>query len=77
MSDYEIGVYNKHVRETIRSGDDWDEEQSGISKDFENVLYFPIRNASSILEVEERSARSFPPSQGYVIDYIRLVGRTE
>ena len=40
MSDYEIGVYNKHVRETIRSGDDWDEEQSGISKDFEKYILF-------------------------------------
>ena len=76
MSDYEIGVYNRKVRETIRNGDEWNED-TGISANYENTLYFPIRNAASIEEVERRAAKSFPPEKGYVIDYIKLVGRTQ
>ena len=33
MSDYEIGVYNRKVRETIRNGDEWNED-TGISADY-------------------------------------------
>ena len=72
MSDYEIGVYNKKVRAAIRNGDEWSEE-TGISADYENTLYFPIRNAASIEEVEKRAARSFPPEKGYVVECIMLV----
>lgn len=72
MSDYEIGVYNRKVREAVRNGDEWDEE-TGISADYENTLYFPIRNAASIEEVEKRAARSFPPKEGYVVEFIMLV----
>ena len=53
MSNYEVGIYNKVVREKIRSGEDWNNDL-GISSDFENVLYFDIVNAASIEEVERR-----------------------
>ena len=76
MSDYEIGVYNKNVRDAIRNGDDWD-ESLGISSQFENTLYFPVRNAASILEVEERAAKSFPPTMGYVVEFIQLIGSSK
>jgi len=76
MSDYEIGVYNKKVRDTIRGGDDWD-ETLGISSAFENTLYFPVRNAASIEEVERKAEASFPKSMGYVVEYIQLVGSTK
>lgn len=72
MSDYEIGVYNTVVREKIRSGEDWNNDL-GISKDFENVLYFDILNAASIEEVEQRVEKQFPSKLGFVLDYIRLV----
>jgi|TARA_R100000458_G_C8020578_1_gene80500 hypothetical protein len=73
MSDYEIGVYNSKVREAIRNGDEWDEEDTGISADYENTLYFPVRNAASIEEVEKRAAKSFPSEKGYVVECIMLV----
>ena len=72
MSDYEIGVYNSKVREAIRNGDEWDED-TGISADYENTLYFPVRNAASIEEVEKRAAKSFPLEKGYVVECIMLV----
>jgi len=72
MSDYEVGIYNKTVRDTIRGGDDWNNDM-GISADFENTLYFPIRNAASLEEVQRRAEASFPASMGYVIEFIQLV----
>ena len=72
MSNYEIGVYNKVVREKIRSGEDWNNDL-GISSDFENVLYFDIVNAASIEEVEQRVEKQFPSQLGFVLDFIRLI----
>ena len=72
MSNYEVGIYNKVVREKIRSGEDWDDDL-GISSDFENVLYFDIVNAASIEEVEQRVEKQFPSKFGFVLDFIRLV----
>ena len=76
MSDYEIGVYNKIVREKIRSGEEW-KSQLGIPAAFENVLYYDMANAASIEEVERRVAQQFPPELGYVLDFIRLVPKDE
>ena len=72
MSNYEVGVYNKVVREKIRSGEDWNNDL-GISSDFENVLYFDIVNAASIEEVEQRVEKQFPSKLGFVLDFIRLI----
>jgi hypothetical protein len=72
MSDYEVGVYNKIVREKIRSGEDWNNDL-GISDEFENVLYFDIINAASIEEVEQRVEKQFPSKLGFVLDFILLV----
>ena len=68
---YEIGVYNKRVRDCIRGGDDW-KNDLGISKDFEEVLYFEFQ-AASIEEVERRVERDFPAALGYILDYIKTV----
>ena len=68
---YEVGVYNKRVRDCIRGGDDW-KNDLGISKDFEEVLYFEFQ-AASIEEVERRVERDFPTALGYVLDYIKTV----
>ena len=76
MSNYEVGVFNKAVREKIRSGEDWNNEL-GISAEFENVLYYDMANAASIEEVERRVAQQFPPELGYVLDFIRLVPKDE
>lgn len=74
MSNYEVGVFNKIVREKVRSGEDWNNEL-GISAEFENVLYYDIVNAASIEEVERRVEKQFPKELGYVLDFIRLIPR--
>tara|TARA_R110001606_G_C15152462_1_gene625956 strand:- start:468 stop:698 length:231 start_codon:yes stop_codon:yes gene_type:complete len=74
MSNYEVGVFNKIVREKVRSGEDWDNEL-GISAEFENVLYYDVVNAASIEEVERRVEKQFPKELGYVLDFIRLIPR--
>ena len=74
MSNYEIGVYNKFVRKKIRSGEEWNNDM-GISDAYENVLYYDVENAASIEEVERRVATQFPPSMGFVLDFIRLIPR--
>ena len=76
MSNYEVGIYNKVVREKIRSGEDWN-NNLGISSDFENVLYFDIVNAASIEEVERRVEKQFPSKLGFVLDFIRLIPKAE
>jgi len=74
MSNYEVGVFNKIVREKVRSGEDWDNEL-GISAEFENVLYYDVVNAASIEEVERRVEKQFPKELGYVLDFVRLIPR--
>jgi len=76
MSDYEVGVFNKVVREKIRSGEDW-KNDLGISEAFENVLYYDIVNAASIEEVERRVEKQFPKKLGYVLDFIRLIPKED
>ncbi len=76
VSNYEVGVYNKVVREKIRSGEDWNNDL-GISSDFENVLYFDIVNAASIEEVERRVEKQFPSKLGFVLDFIRLIPKAQ
>jgi|TARA_R110000803_G_scaffold179170_1_gene241582 hypothetical protein len=76
MSNYEVGVFNKAVREKIRSGEDWNNEL-GISAEFENVLYYDIVNAASIEEVERRVAKQFPPALGFVLDFVRLIPKED
>ena len=76
MSNYEVGIYNKIVREKIRSGEEWNNDL-GISNEFENVLYFDIVNAASIEEVEQRVEKQFPSKLGFVLDFIRLVPKAQ
>ena len=68
---YEIGVYNKRVRDCIRRGDKWDNAM-GISDSFEEVKYFEFQ-ATSLEEAEKRAERDYPKRFGYVLDYIRTV----
>tara|TARA_R100001377_G_C3194645_1_gene112123 strand:+ start:934 stop:1164 length:231 start_codon:yes stop_codon:yes gene_type:complete len=76
MSNYSVGVFNKAVREKIRSGEDWHNEM-GISAEFENVLYYDIVNAASIEEVERRVEKQFPKKLGYVLDFVRLIPKED
>jgi hypothetical protein len=68
---YEIGVYNKRVRDTIRGGEDWNNAM-GILDSFEEVKYFEFQ-ATSMDEAEKIAERDYPKRFGYVLDYIRTV----
>lgn len=65
---YQIGIYNKTVRDCIRNGDDWN-NQLGISDKFEEVNYFEII-ASSDKEVKRITEKNFPKKLGYVLDFV-------
>lgn len=71
MSDYMVGIYNSKVRSVLRSGEIW--EDSSISEAYDSVLYFPVNNSASIEETQKRVAREWPPEQGFVLDYIKLI----
>ena len=71
MSVYEVGIYNSKVRSALRTAEEWSDPT--ISKDYESVLYFPIRNSASIEETQRRVAKEWPPEQGFVLDFIRLI----
>tara|TARA_R100001463_G_scaffold89748_1_gene144471 strand:+ start:595 stop:822 length:228 start_codon:yes stop_codon:yes gene_type:complete len=71
--DYEAGVYNSFVREAVRqNGEEWN-NQMGISSDYENVLYFPIR-AESEQHARQIAEKEWPEKSGFVIDCIILIG---
>lgn len=72
---YQIGIYNKNVRDCIRSGDDWN-NQLGISNKFEEVNYFEII-ASSDKEVERIAEKNFPKRLGYVLDFVEKMKDTK
>lgn len=71
--EYEVGLYNSLVRTEIRiNGNDWN-NMMGISSEYENVLYFPVR-ANSKEHVKQLVENEWPSKSGFVIDCIMLVG---
>ena len=68
---YQIGVYNKRVRDTIRSGAEW-KSSTGISEVFEDINYFDFQ-AASMEEAEKRVERDYPKRLGFVLEFIRTV----
>ena len=61
---FEVGVYNQRVRDCIRGGDDW-KNDLGISKAFEEVLYFESKAA-----LNKALDKEFPATFGYIIECI-------
>ena len=71
--EFEVGIYNSIVRTEVRSnGNNWN-DQMGISSDYENVLYFPIR-AESEQDARQIAEQQWPSKSGFVIDCIILIG---
>jgi len=71
--EFEVGIYNSIVRTEIRiNGNDW-KNQMGISSEYENVLYFPVR-ANSKEHAKQIVEKEWPSKSGFVIDCIILVG---
>jgi len=68
---YQIGVYNKRVRDTLRSGVEW-KSSTGISEVFEDINYFDFQ-AASMEEAEKRVERDYPKRLGFVLEFIRTV----
>ena len=68
---YQIGVYNKRVRDTLRSGLEW-KSSTGISEVFEDINYFDFQ-AASMEEAEKRVERDYPKRLGFVLEFIRTV----
>ena len=71
MKVFEVGVYNKIVREIIRSGRDLP-STNNISPEFENTLYFE-RFADDEPDARRRVSYEYPRKLGYVIAFVKLV----
>ena len=67
---YQIGVYNKRVRDTVRGGSEW--KNSSISEVFQDINYFEFQ-ATSMEEAEKRAERDYPKRLGFVLDFIRTI----
>jgi len=66
---FTVGVYNKFVRNALRSGEDF---TGPINLAFEEVQYFEME-AGSLLDVEKAVERNYPSRAGYVIDFIKTI----
>ena len=67
---YEIGVYNKYVREKVRAGE---EPPVGLSPAWENTSLFEL-NALSEEHAGALAEVNWPKVQGFVIDGIFKIG---
>tara|TARA_R110002126_G_scaffold176323_1_gene324968 strand:+ start:117 stop:353 length:237 start_codon:yes stop_codon:yes gene_type:complete len=68
---YEIGVYNKYVREKVRAGE---EPPVGLSPAWENTSLFEL-NALSEEHARKIADGKWPMLQGFVIDGIFKIRR--
>jgi len=71
MKVYEIGVYNKFVRDTIRKGEDLPKFHT-VSPEFEETLYFE-RVADSEEHIREIAKSEWPSELDYVVEYVNKV----
>ena len=67
MSVYQIGIYNRHIRDKVRSGDDVDP----VEAEWENVHYFDIE-AESEQQAKDKIRLEYKESKGFVIDFIDI-----
>ena len=67
MKTYEVGVYNKYIRERVRNGDDVDPAEAA----WENIHYFDIK-AENEEEAKRKISFEYKPEKGFVIDCINV-----
>lgn len=68
---YEVGVYNKWVRDKIRNGED---SPAGLEPAWEDVYYFEIE-ALSKENAKEKMEHQYPFAKGFIIESVeKIVG---
>ena len=63
---YEVGIYNRFIREKVRSGDDVGKEEAK----WEEVHYFDIE-AENQEQAEKKIRLEYSKLQGFEVDYIK------
>ena len=66
---FSVGIYNKFVREALRSGNDY---TGPVDKSFEEIQYFEME-AGSLLNVEKMVEYNYPAKSGYVLDFVKTI----
>ena len=70
MNLYEVGVYNKYVRDAVRQGNDL---PFGMSSKWEEVYLFEYL-AENEAGAKKKAEFEFSPTLGYVVDGINKLG---
>jgi len=70
MNLYEVGVYNKYVRQAVRQGDD---PPAGLDSKWEEVYLYEYL-AENESDAKKKSESEFSPTLGYVVDGIIKIG---
>ena len=67
MPIYQIGIYNRFIRDKVRSGEDVDEKEA----DWEDIHYFDVE-ADNEQKARRLIQSEYKESKGFVIDCIDL-----
>jgi hypothetical protein len=67
MKTYEVGVYNKYIRDKVRSGDDVGPAEAA----WENIHYFDIE-AENEADARRKILFEYKLEKGFVIDCINV-----
>jgi hypothetical protein len=65
MTKYQVGVYNRFIRDKVRAGEEVDPEQAA----WEDTRYFDIE-AKSEEEARKKIRLDYTESKGFVIDCV-------
>tara|TARA_R110002167_G_scaffold274097_1_gene480170 strand:+ start:132 stop:347 length:216 start_codon:yes stop_codon:yes gene_type:complete len=66
---FEVGIYNKIVRNFVRSGEDLPEH---LDAKFDSTLYYS-REATSRQVLDAKLEREFKSTDGYVVEHIEKI----
>jgi len=66
---YEVGIYNKIVRNFVRSGEDLPEH---LDAKFESTLYY-AREGRNREVLDAKLKREFKPIDGYVVECVEKI----
>jgi len=67
---YEVGIYNKWVRDRIRNGE---EPPIGLEAEWENVYYFETE-AINEEQAKQKMEHQYPFARGFIIESVQKVG---
>jgi hypothetical protein len=66
---YEVGIYNKYVRQRIREGDD---DLMGLDPSWEHTLLFEVHAVNENQAIQKMQI-NYPERAGFVIDGVLIV----